>query len=189
VTRRWLAFIAVGAVLLSGCSKKQEANDTLPSPSAAETTPELPPLGPAAFPVPSEAREKTPAGTVEFVRYYVSLTKYLADHSLDPDPLLDLSQDCQICSEVAESLAQDKASNYKYREYAFEFREYGPGVLHGDTAEMGFTYTQGPITVIDAAGQVVPERSSQRTSELQSGAVLLWRDELKTWVITTLTVG
>ncbi|MCW2636598.1 MAG: uncharacterized protein JWQ99_2965 [Blastococcus sp.] len=190
-TTRFAAGLAVAAVVLSGCSEKQEANSTLPDPSssAAETTPELPPLGPDEFPVPDEARQKTPDGVVEFVRYYVALAKFLADSSSDPQPLLDLSQDCGVCGQIAESLQEDLNSGYSYRDYDYNFEELGPGLLHGDSAEMGFVYAQGPITVIDSAGKVVPTRSSATTGDLQSGAVLRWRDDLQSWVITTLTVG
>jgi hypothetical protein len=184
-----VACLAVGAVVLSGCSEKQEANETLPSTSATPTTPELPPLGPEDFAMPDEARKKTPDGAVEFVRYWVTLVEYLAEHSLDPKPLLELSQGCETCSMIAESLAEDQTAGHTYREYSFEFTEYGPGLLTGDTAEMGFVYVQGPITVVNSNGQVVEERSSGKSSDLQSGALLEWRDDLTSWVITSLTVG
>ena len=95
--KRWglrvVAAATVAAAVLSGCSERQEANDTLPT-ATGEPTPtaeELPPLGPADFPMPGEAREKTPEGAVEFTRYYVSLIEYVADRgSLDSQPLLDL---------------------------------------------------------------------------------------------------
>jgi hypothetical protein len=62
VTRRWtlrlVAGLAAGAVALSGCSGRQEANDTLPeadaSPSLSDAS--LPPLGPPDLPMPAEAR-------------------------------------------------------------------------------------------------------------------------------------
>ena len=60
-------------MLLGGCSEKQEANDTLPSASAAETTEALPEVGPADFPVPDEARTKDAAGAEAFLRYYIDL--------------------------------------------------------------------------------------------------------------------
>ncbi|MCW2742470.1 MAG: uncharacterized protein JWR45_2892 [Blastococcus sp.] len=193
MTRRWTLRLGAGLVLtaslLSGCSAKQEANQTLPTSSAAETTPELPPLGPEDFPVPAEAREKTPEGAVEFVRYYVGLAKFLAQNSTDAQPLLDLSQDCDICGQIAASLQEDFAAGYSYRDYDYSFKETGPGLIHGETAEMGFVYVQGPITVLDPTGNVVRDRSSGRTAELQSGAVLLWRNDLQSWAITTLTVG
>ncbi|MCW2579144.1 MAG: uncharacterized protein JWR82_745, partial [Blastococcus sp.] len=54
--------MVAGALLLSGCSEKQEANDTLPSTSASPSTEALPEVGPADFPVPDEARTKDAAG-------------------------------------------------------------------------------------------------------------------------------
>jgi len=65
--------VLIGTALLGGCSEKHEANDTLPSPSAAETTEALPALGPADFPVPDEARTKDAAGAEAFLRYFVDL--------------------------------------------------------------------------------------------------------------------
>ena len=75
VTRRWtlrlVAGLAAGAVVLSGCSERQEASDTLPeadaSPSASQ--PELPPLGPPDLPMPAEARTQDAAGAEAFVQY------------------------------------------------------------------------------------------------------------------------
>jgi hypothetical protein len=193
VTRRWIvqlgAVLATGAVVLTGCAQKQEASDTLPTTSAAKTTDALLPVGPAAFPVPAQAREKTPQGAVEFVRYYVSLTKYLAEHSLTAQPLLNLSQDCRSCANIAKSLEDDRAANYRYTQYVSEFSENGPAVLDGDTAQMGFLYSQGPVTAVDQTGAVVPERSTAAAEQFQSGAILKWRADLTSWVITELTVG
>lgn len=90
---------------------------------------------------------------------------------------------------IADSLAEDRAANYRYREYSFQFSENGPGLLHGNTAETGFVYVQGPITVIDPADKVVTSRSTGITGKLQAGAVLDWRDDIESWVIKTLTVG
>ncbi len=67
--------------LLSGCSEKHEANDTLPSTSAAETTEALPALGPADFPVPDEARTKDAAGAEAFLRYWIDLLNRQQSHS------------------------------------------------------------------------------------------------------------
>lgn len=194
MTRRWTlrltAFLVAGCAVLTGCSEKQEASQTLPTTSsAAPTEDELPPLGPEGFTVPSEAREKTPNGAVEFARYYVTLTKYLADRSLDPQPLLTLSQDCRSCSNIAQSLADDRAANYEYRRYDFQFSEHGPALIEGDTAQVGFSYVQGPVSVVDEAGNVVADRSSPTPEVFESGAVLLWRSDVMSWVITGLTVG
>src|SRR6478672_11706511 len=60
--RGLVAGLMLGTALLSGCSEKVEASDTLPSSSAAKTTDALAPMGPADFPVPAEARTKDAAG-------------------------------------------------------------------------------------------------------------------------------
>ena len=194
MTRRWAlrltACLLAGAATLTGCSEKQEASESLPTTSSAAPSEDaLPPLGPEGFAVPDNAREKTPKGAVEFARYYVKLTKYLADSSLDPEPLLTLSQDCRSCINVAQSLAQDQAAKFTYRRYDIDFNEYGPALVDGDTAQVGFTYVQGPVLVVDEAGNVVADRSYATPEKLESGAILLWRSDLHSWVITGLTVG
>lgn len=194
MTRRWalrlMACLLAGAATLTGCSEKQEASESLPTTSSTAPSEEaLPPLGPSGFPVPDNARAKTPEGAVEFARYYVTLTKYVADNSLDPEPLLTLSQECRSCINIAQSLAEDIAAQLTYRQYDFEFKEYGPALIDGDTAQVGFTYVQGPVSVVDAAGNVVSDRSSATQEKLESGAILLWRSDLKSWVVTGLTVG
>jgi hypothetical protein len=194
VTRRWAMRLSVclvaGAAALTGCSDKQEASESLPTTSTSTPTEkELPPLGPEAFPVPDVAREKTPEGAVEFARYYVTLAKYLADNSADPEPLLTLSQNCRSCTNIAQSLAEDRAARYTYRRYDIEFDEYGPALIEGETAQVGFTYVQGPVSVVDEAGNVVADRSSTTPEKLESGAVLLWRSDADSWVMTGLTVG
>lgn len=184
-----MACLAAGAAALSACSPKQEANESLPSSSAGPSKPELPPLGPADFPVPKEARQKTPEGAVEFVRYYMSLPEHLARTTLDPQALLDLSQDCQTCTMIAESLSRDRAAGYRYRVSMSEFRPYGHGRIMGDQAEVGFVYSQGEVAVVDSTGQIVKERSTPATGDLQSGASVMWRNDLRSWVISSLTVG
>jgi hypothetical protein len=188
---RLAACLAVGAVALSGCSEKREASNTLPtaSSSAAETTPKLSPLGPKDFPVPAEAREKTPEGAVEFVRYYLGLAEYVAEQGLDPRPLLELSRDCRTCGQIAQAYSDDRDAGFSYRDYSFTFEEYGPAVLDGEAAEIAFTYSQTAITVEDADGQVVAERSTGASGDLPAGAHLLWEDALESWVLTSMTVG
>ena len=77
VARRWslrlVAGLLAGGAVLSGCSEKQEANDSLPTASASPTEDELPPLGPEDLPMPDEARTQDAAGAEAFVRYYIEL--------------------------------------------------------------------------------------------------------------------
>lgn len=194
MTRRWsvrlLACLGVGAVVLTGCSEKQEASDSLPSSSsAAPSDDELPPLGPEDMPMPDEARTQDAAGAEAFVRYYVMLPKFLAESASDPQPLLDLSQGCLTCIRVVDSLREDLNAGYTYKQYNFTYTETGPALIQDDTAEVGFIYSQGPIVVVDANGQEVADRTTGPTGDLQSGAAVQWDEGRQTWLVTTLTVG
>ena len=195
MTRRWtlrlVAGLAAGAVVLSGCSERQEASDTLPgadaSPSATEA--ELPPLGPPEFPVPDAAREKTSEGALAFTRYYIALNGHIASGPLDPQPLLDLSRNCRQCIAVAESYVDDITAGYKYGKFTYEFTPAGPGLLKEDSAQVSFIFEQSPLDVLDRDGNRVNERSSTATGELQSGTTLVWDPTRTTWIVTGLTVG
>ena len=79
---RWsVVGLVLATALLSGCSEKDEANSTLPSTSAAATTEALPPVGPADFPVPDEARTKDAAGAEAFLYYWIDLLNRQQRHS------------------------------------------------------------------------------------------------------------
>ena len=70
--------LLLGTTLLAGCSEKQEASTTLPpaSQTPTPTAEALPPLGPADFPVPPEARTKDAAGAEAFLRYFIDLINH-----------------------------------------------------------------------------------------------------------------
>jgi hypothetical protein len=186
-----VAGLAAGAVVLSGCSERQEANDTLPeadaSPSASES--ELPPLGPPGHPVPAEARHKTPDGALAFAEYYMGLGTKIGEGSIPADALIELSDGCELCQQVADSYKADQAAGYTYQNSTYTFDEYAAPTLSGDTAELGFVYTQGAYTVVDAEGSQVTERSADATGELQSGMLLRWQEPVKSWTVTGLTIG
>jgi hypothetical protein len=194
VTRRLglqlAAILVAGSVALTGCTDKQEASQTLPTTSAAETTTALPSLGPAAFPVPTEARKKTPDGALAFGKYYVDLVFKVDEAGVPSQSLLDLSTpDCRTCKQVAASSAQDQAAGYKHLGTSHSFEEYGPPLLKNNVAEIGFDYRQGASTVIDANGQEVPSRAGKDTGVLSSGIRLEWRDDLQAWLVANLTIG
>jgi hypothetical protein len=185
-----VGILAVGGVVLTGCSQKQEASHTLPTTSAAETTAALPPLGPATFPVPAEAREKSPEGALVFAKYYVDLAFAVGDSGVPSQSLLDLSTpDCHTCNQVAASYAQDQAAGYKHVGTSHSFKEYGPALLKDNVAEIGFDYRQGASTVIDANGLEVPSRAAKDSGVLSSGMRLEWRDDLHSWLVANLTIG
>ena len=195
VTRRWtlrlVVGLAAGAVLLSGCSNQQEANDTLPgadaTPSASEA--ELPPLGPPDLPMPAEARHKTPEGALAFTEYYINLNSYISDGPRDPQPLLELSQDCTHCTQVAQSYLEDRTAGYSYAPLTYTFEGAGPGLLSGTEAQVGFVYSQSQFTVLDKGGEAIQERSAPATGPLQSGALLVWEPSYRSWLVRELTIG
>ncbi|MBB3084813.1 hypothetical protein [Geodermatophilus sabuli] len=189
-TLRLVAGLAVGVALLGGCAEKQEASDTLPSAGAAEPSEaELPPLGPAEFPVPDGAREKTPEGALSFARYYMSLGKEIGAGSVPAQSLRDLSVSCPLCQQIAASYEADQQSGYTYRGFTYTFKEYGPPLVTGNEAELGFVYSQSEYVVVDASGREVLERSGDASGDLQSGMLLQWRADLNSWLVSSLTVG
>lgn len=190
-TARTTAALAVAAAVLSGCSDEQPANDTLPEPTAeaSETADALPPLGPPDFPVPDEAREKTPEGALAFAEYYIGLSQHIATGSVDPQILVDFSSGCHLCEQVAASYRDDRLAGYLYRGFSFTFREYALPRLEGDSAEVGFVYSQSAYTVVDSRNQGVPVRSVEATGDLQSGAFMSWDEGTSSWVVTSLTIG
>jgi hypothetical protein len=103
----------IGTALLAGCSEKQEANDTLPSPSAAETTEELPEVGPADFPVPDEARTKDAAGAEAFLRYWIDLIDRQRAIPAG-QPIRDLGPECDTCLRIARNYDDAAAAGQRY---------------------------------------------------------------------------
>lgn len=190
-TARTTAALAVAVAVLSGCSEEQPANDSLPEPStaASETAEALPPLGPPDFPVPAEAREKTPDGALEFTRYYIGLMAHVANTSLDSAPLLELSNGCALCGGIADAFAADRAAGLSYSTLNIEFRPSGPGVITGDRAELAFVLSQNAVTVTGPDGQTRLDRVEPATGPLQSGASLVWTEDLRSWIVTSLTIG
>ncbi|HEY4625409.1 MAG TPA: DUF6318 family protein [Blastococcus sp.] len=187
MTRRWLAFIAVGAVLLSGCSKKQEANDTLPSPSAAETTPELPPLGPDDMPMPAEARTQDAAGAEAFVRYYIALINRTST-IMDAKPLRDLSDGCADCNRIADATEQAEAAGRDYVGGQMTILQVGRPLVRGDKAELALRVDQAEFVVLDPSGRPT-EGGSEAFSNVAGGATLRWDGTRQTWLVAGLTLG
>jgi hypothetical protein len=188
VRRRWtlrlVAALAVTTALLSGCSSKQQANETLPSAAETSSKPRLEPLGPTDFPVPDEARTKDGSGALAFSRYYVELSNHLLT-TLDSGPLRGLSHDCETCNELADGYDADKAVGYSYEGGKLRITSAGSTRLNGDNAEISFVLEQDAVTVRDSSGTVVPDKSSEAYS-LSGGIGLLWDDKRATWLVTQL---
>jgi hypothetical protein len=194
VTRRWtlqlVAGLAAGAVVLSGCSERQEASDTLPgadaSPSASE--PELPPLGPPDLPMPAEARTQDAAGAEAFVRYYIDLINRTST-VMDAAPLREFSNGCLDCERIASNVEADATAGYAYSGGRVEIIEIPAPLLKQSTAEMALVVDQTALKVVDATGTPVDDLSSDAFSGLSGGAALTWDQARQTWLMNTLTLG
>jgi hypothetical protein len=187
---RLAAGLVAATAVLTGCSEKQEANETLPTTSAAETTPELPPLGPEDLPMPDEARTQDTAGAEAFVRYYFDLlNKSLTD--MDPQYLRFFAEPgCDVCERIATETEADAAAGYRYSGGELTI----PGDISvisstRDEAQTAFVADQAPMTVLDSGGNPVPDLVFDGEDALNSGTVTVWDGAAKTWKLTELTLG
>lgn len=187
-TLRFAACLGVLTVLISGCTEKQQANETLPSASktsASESSDTLPPLGPEDFPMPEEARTKDAGGANAFVRYYVELTNHLLDN-LESQPLRDLSSGCETCSRLADGYDADRKAGYRYQGGRLTVASAGAPSLTGDRAEIAFVLHQEAVTVLDRSGKPVPMKSADAYN-LSGGASLIWDGKRSSWIVLSLT--
>jgi hypothetical protein len=178
--------VVIGTALLGGCSEKHEANDTLPSPSAAETTEALPALGPADFPVPDEARTKDAAGAEAFLRYWIDLMNRQRAVP-DGQPLRDLAPDCQECLRIAR-LYDDAASvGNRYEGGELTLSDVPAPELTDERAVVNFAVQREAVALTDSSGAVLDELPMG--ANVLSGASLLWSDSEKTWVVESFNIG
>jgi hypothetical protein len=194
VTRRWtlrlVAGLAAGAVALSGCSERQEANDTLPeadaSPSASE--PSLPPLGPPDLPMPAEARTQDAAGAEAFVRYYIDLINRTST-VMDAAPLREFSNSCAECDRIATDYESDAAAGYRYDGGKLTLRQVGEPLISNSTiAELAFIFDLAPLTVVDASGASVPDLTFAGSQDSLGSAALRWDATSNSWRATQLNL-
>jgi hypothetical protein len=187
VRRQWTLRVVAGCLVavatLSGCAEKQEASTTLPSASSASAE-DLPPLGPADFPVPDEARQRTEAGVVAFSNYYFDLSNHLLS-TLESEPLRDLSRDCSVCDAMADSYDSDKTAGYTYEGGAIRIASTGSIRIQGSEAEISFVLTQDTLTVKDPSGTIAEAKSSL-AYRLSGGMALAWDTSRSTWLVTQI---
>jgi hypothetical protein len=192
VTRRWTVRLVAGIVaataVLSGCSEKQPARETLPSQTAAETTPELPPLGPEDFPVPDEARTQDAAGVEAFVRYYVGLINR-ASKTLDSEPLRALSDGCDGCDRIATNYETNAQAGNRYEGGEVTITEVAPPSVEEETAQMIIRIDQTPLTIRDASGNRVEAGSSDAFVGVPTSTGTSWDPALDSWVMTNMAFG
>jgi len=179
------ALVAALIGVLAGCSDGERANQTLPSTSTdgsaepSETTPSLPPIGPADFPMPVEAREKTEAGAEAFLDYYLAVEH----RSTDGEALRQLSRNCQVCSSVADQKDADLQAGYTASggEGPIEIIE---SVVQGDQANVIFKATASAVVVVDGDGNAVPERGNPGVTDRELDAFMLWSPVKASWLMT-----
>lgn len=179
--------VVIATALVSGCAEKQEASDTLPTSSAAETTEALPQIGPADFPVPDEARTKDAAGAEAFLRYYIELSDRQQEQ-LDGEPLRDLGPDCQECLRIARNFDEAAAAGHRYEGGDLTLNDVTEPQLSGDAASINFGVRQEAVRLVDAAGNDVVEGLPVQPN-LSSGITLIWSEREHSWLVVSMTLG
>jgi hypothetical protein len=174
-TRRLVAGLAAGAVVLSGCSERQEANDTLPeadaSPSASES--ELPPLGPPDLPMPAAARTQDAAGAEAFVRYYIDLINRTST-VMDAAPLREFSDGCADCNRISTATEEAAAAGQDYEGGEMTILQSGQPLIEGGTAQLALRVDQADFRVLDSSGSPTEGGSPAYSNEVFS-TDLFWR--------------
>jgi hypothetical protein len=186
--RRTIIGVVAGALLLSGCSEKQEANDTLPSTSASPSTEALPEVGPADFPVPDEARTKDAAGAEAFLRYWIEL---LNRQQAIPagQPLRDLSPECRECIRIAKAFDDAAAAGWRYEGGALSLNDVTEPQINGDTVSINFGTRVEPVAVRDSEGVTVPDGVGDLSPNAASGVTLRWSQRSHTWLVVGMNIG
>jgi len=182
-----VAVVLLGTAVLTGCSEKQEASETLPSSSAAETAQALPALGPADFPVPDEARTKDAAGAEAFLRYYIDLSNRQQER-LDGEPLRQLGPECRECLRIAKNFDDVAAAGQRYQGGELSLNDVTEPQLTETEASINFGIRQEAVDVVDAAGNPVVEGLPVQPN-LGSGITLLWSDQYQGWLVKSITLG
>jgi hypothetical protein len=177
----------IGTALVSGCSAKQEANDTLPT-AAAETTEALPEVGPADFSVPDEARTKDAAGAEAFLRYWIEL---LNRQQAIPagQPLRDLSLECRECLRIAKSFDDAAASGWRYEGGRLTLNKVIEPQVGEDEASLIFGVRIEPLTIRDSTGAPVSGGTGDLALNAGSGLTLAWSDTSRSWLVAGMTIG
>jgi hypothetical protein len=187
---RVAAAVLAGAAVLTGCSDRGTANETLPSSSttAAPTSAALQPLGPPDLPMPKEAREPTAAGAESFLRYYVDLMNN-AQRDSTSKYIRDLSKGCDTCSSFADGVDNYAAQQYHYSGGAILLNAASPPSMDDVTAEFSISLTQEALTVVGPDQLPVPELEAAEATYSSSGATSTWDPDRSTWIMTTLTIA
>jgi hypothetical protein len=181
---------AAAVVALAGCGGEgqQAGTDLPPVPSsAAESAPDLPPLGPPDLPMPAEARVQDEAGAEAFVRYYIELINR-ASRTLDAGPLRELSNECADCQRIASDYENDAAAGYRYEGGGITIISY-ENVKQGEQVGATFVADRAALTIVDASGRPVDGLDFPAVTDLVSGAEVQWDESRTTWTMAQLLLG
>jgi hypothetical protein len=186
---RWaVAGLVVGSTLLTGCSEKVEANETLPSTSASPTKEALPPIGPADFPVPDEARTKDAAGAEAFLRYFIALINR-QQAIPDGQPLRDLGPDCADCVRIAARYDEAAAAGQHIEGGKLSLIGKPGTTVSGEAAELSFVAQIEAVAAFDSNGVLVPNTKYPAADHLPSGLGLVWSPADEAWLVSGLAIG
>ncbi|MCW2531201.1 MAG: hypothetical protein JWP62_771 [Blastococcus sp.] len=185
---RWvIAGLVVGTTLLSGCSQKVEANNTLPSTSTSPTTASLPPVGPADFPVPDEARTKDAAGAEAFLRYFIDLINRQRAVPAG-QPLRDLGPQCQECLRIARNYDDAAAAGNRYVGGELTLNDVPAPVMSGAKVLISFGVRREAVSLLDSSGTAIEARPDPAPN-LGCGIDLVWSPTDESWLVTGLSIG
>lgn len=177
--------------LVAGCSaEEQQASTELPSASStpAEPTPELPPLGPADFPVPDEARVQDKAGAEAFLRYFVAMLNR-QQSATDGEPIRRLAPDCPDCLAIARRFDEAAADGLTLKGGEISIDGEVGTSFRGDSVEFSFVTDVAPAQAFDSDGDPIPEYAYAARDDLSSGLGLAWDQEQQYWSPVGLTIG
>jgi hypothetical protein len=187
MARRWTVRLAACSValplLLAGCSQKQQASQSVPTTSkAAAPSSSLPALGPADFPLPAAARQKTPDGVEAFANYYVQLLDR-SGKALDSTAVRTLSRNCATCTKLAAQWDQAKAAGQRIDGGSVTLISTGSVLIKDAGAEIPTYIQQAALSYLDPSGTPVPNKTSPAV-RLTGGIKLEWDGSRSTWVVT-----
>jgi hypothetical protein len=139
------------------------------------------------MPMPDEARTQDAAGAEAFVRYYIALINRTST-VMDAQPLRDLSDGCEDCNRIANSIEGDAEAGYRYEGGGIALTAFGQPLLKDETAEMALGADLAALVVLDGSGSHVPEAGGPAYPGLTGGAAIRWDANQQTWVMTALTL-
>jgi Family of unknown function (DUF6318) len=190
-TLRFAACLGVLTVLISGCTEKQQANETLPSASktsTSESQEKLPPLGPEDFPMPEEARTKDAAGAEAFIRYYLDLYNWTKGNQ-DTTFFRSLARGCETCDRLSDQLDEATAAGATYRGGDVRVDAISTPLVRGNESQAAFRITETALAVMGRNGQPLQGRSFPERTSNSCGAILTWSSNTSTWLVKQLDVS